>query len=118
LAPEIGIFEILGNATTTDNMHFHYADSAGVVQDSGATYTGPNFASGYHIFGIDLKPTAITWYVDGVQVRNFTQAAYIPAKPFYVLANLAVGGNWPGAPNSATPFPSDIKVDYLSVWKK
>jgi len=34
----------------------------------------------------------------------------------YMLANLAVGGDWPGAPNSTTPFPADMKIDYIRAY--
>jgi beta-glucanase (GH16 family) len=36
----------------------------------------------------------------------------------YVILNLAVGGDWAGSPNSSTPFPSTMKVDYVRVWQK
>ncbi len=35
----------------------------------------------------------------------------------YVLANLAVGGDWPGAPNAATVFPSTLEIDYIRIFK-
>ena len=34
----------------------------------------------------------------------------------FILLNLAIGGDWPGAPNSATPFPSEMLVDYVRVY--
>jgi beta-glucanase (GH16 family) len=37
--------------------------------------------------------------------------------PFYVLLNLAVGGDWPGPPNKTTPSPADMIVDYVRVYK-
>jgi beta-glucanase (GH16 family) len=37
--------------------------------------------------------------------------------PFYFILNLAVGGDWPGPPNSATPNPSEMVVDYVRVYK-
>jgi hypothetical protein len=36
----------------------------------------------------------------------------------YVLANLAVGGDWPGAPDATTPFPTSYDIDYIRVWKR
>ena len=39
------------------------------------------------------------------------------AKPFYIILNMAVGGNYPGAPNSETPFPQEMLVDYVRVYQ-
>ena len=39
-------------------------------------------------------------------------------QPFYVILNLAVGGSWPKPPNSTTPFPSTLSVDYVRVLGK
>jgi beta-glucanase (GH16 family) len=34
----------------------------------------------------------------------------------YIILNIAVGGSWPGAPNSSTAFPSEMLVDYVRVY--
>jgi hypothetical protein len=36
----------------------------------------------------------------------------------YLLANLAVGGSWPGAPNSQTVFPAVYEIDYIRAWRR
>jgi len=36
-------------------------------------------------------------------------------KPFFIVLNLAVGGNWPGYPDGSTQFPQQMKVDYVRV---
>lgn len=66
--------EILGNAPATDYITFHYTDSTGSSQHSQSIYTGPNFSSAWHTFGVDWEPSAITWYVDGVARKTFTTA--------------------------------------------
>jgi beta-glucanase (GH16 family) len=35
----------------------------------------------------------------------------------YMIGNLAVGGNWPGAPDSHTAFPAEMKIDYIRAWQ-
>jgi hypothetical protein len=35
----------------------------------------------------------------------------------YLVADLAVGGDYPGSPDSSTPFPSAFKIDYVRVWR-
>jgi beta-glucanase (GH16 family) len=36
---------------------------------------------------------------------------------FYLILNLAVGGNWPGYPDATTAFPAEFVVDYVRVYK-
>jgi len=47
-----------------------------------------------------------------------TDPTRIPTEPMYVLANLAVGGNWPGSPDASTPFPSDLEIDWIHVFDR
>lgn len=115
--PEIDVFEILGNAPGIINMHYHYPTASGGDGDTGATWNGPDFAAGWHTYAVDWEPGSLTWYVDGIARRQYTDANVV-AKPMYLLANLAVGGNWPGPPDAATPFPSALQIDYIRVWQK
>ena len=39
-------------------------------------------------------------------------------KPFFVVLNLAVGGTWPGDPDASTPFPAQLRVDYVRVYRR
>ncbi len=116
--PEIDAMEILGNDPKTVNMDFHYLNNDGTVEDSSSTWTSSiDLTTGWHTFGLDWEPDRIVWYIDGVQRREFTQKELIPNKPMYLLINLAVGGDWPGNPNSSTLFPSTFQVDYVRIWK-
>jgi beta-glucanase (GH16 family) len=47
-----------------------------------------------------------------------TDPVRIPTQPMYVIANLAVGGSWPGAPDASTPFPSDLDIDWIHVYQR
>ena len=49
----------------------------------------------------------------------FTNGVPFPApfdENFYILLNVAVGGNFPGPPNSSTVFPVQMEVDYVRVY--
>jgi beta-glucanase (GH16 family) len=116
--PEIDVMEILGNDPKTVNMDFHYLNNNGTAEDNSSAWTSPiDLTAGWHTFGLDWEPDRIIWYVDGVQRREFTQKEWIPNQPMYLLINLAVGGDWPGNPNSKTLFPSTFQVDYVRFWK-
>ena len=115
-ADEIDIVEFLGHTPTLAYMTLHYADSSGnQIGTADGKYDGPNFAGGFHTVAVDWQPTAVTWYVDGVERYQVTKE--IPAAPMYLIANLAVGGDWPGPPNASTHFPAAYQIDYIRVFQ-
>jgi beta-glucanase (GH16 family) len=67
---------------------------------------------------VDWEPHAITWYVDGIERRRYTDTNHIVSKSMYLIANLAVGGDWPGPPDRPTRFPSYLEIDYIRVWQR
>lgn len=113
--PEIDVFEILGNSPNMDNMNYHYPNGNDGGDHTGTTWRGPDFSAGWHTYAIDWEPDSITWYIDGV--ARFHTSQHITSKPMYLLANLAVGGDWPGPPHASTPFPADYQIDYIHVWQ-
>jgi beta-glucanase (GH16 family) len=114
--PEIDVIEILGDEPNIAHMNYHYLNFLGSRIDVGDSWAGPDFSAGWHTFAVDWQPQHIVWYIDGVERWRFTNAAWISAEPMYLIANLAVGGDWPGAPNASTPFPSYFEIDYIRVW--
>jgi beta-glucanase (GH16 family) len=117
--PEIDIMEMIGSEPNVENMTYHWTDAAGTAHfEDPATWTGPDFSTDYHVFGVDWTKDAIVWYVDGIERYRYSEAANIYNQPMYLLLNLAVGGDWPGAPDAATAFPSYLDVDYVRVWQR
>lgn len=113
--PEIDVFEILGDQPNKVYMTNHWKSPTGVHLSTQGTYTGPDFSQDYHTFAVDWQPTEIIWYVDGVE-RYRTQQG-VPNEPMYLIANLAVGGDWPGAPDATTVFPAYLDIDYIAAWQ-
>jgi beta-glucanase (GH16 family) len=78
-----------------------------------------------HVYGAIWSPFMVQFYVDDWQKPFFIRTAEdVPAggrwvynAPFYFLLNLAVGGDWPGPPNSSTPSVAEMIVDYVRVYK-
>ncbi|MEU8716184.1 family 16 glycosylhydrolase [Streptomyces sp. NPDC048663] len=119
---EIDVMENVGFEPSTVHGTIHgpgYSGSAGI----GAGYTLPNgqaFADGFHTFAVDWAPNSITWSVDGIAYETRTPTdvggnTWAFNKPFFLILNLAVGGYWPGDPNSSTAFPAQLVVDSVSV---
>ena len=109
--PEIDIMEILGHTPNIYRMHYHH--SGGSV---GGNWDGPDFSQDWHVIAVNWDSDEIVWYVDGVEHFRFEDASAISSEPMYLLLNLAVGGDWPGAPDASTPFPSYFEIDYIRVW--
>ncbi|HEV2215740.1 MAG TPA: glycoside hydrolase family 16 protein [Terracidiphilus sp.] len=79
----------------------------------------------FHTYGIIWSPGMVQFYIDDpanvyyVQDTNDIPAGgqWVFDHPFYMLLNLAVGGDWPGDPDASTPNPADMLVDYIRVYK-
>jgi beta-glucanase (GH16 family) len=111
-AVEYDIVEVLGNAPTKIYQTVHW-DHYGTKASN--TYTGPNSATGYHLYGFEWDATNIKWYVD--DVLTYTQPNRYDG-PMFLLLDLAVGGSWPGAPDASTVFPAYMDVGYVRAYAK
>jgi beta-glucanase (GH16 family) len=87
-------------------------------------YTLPagRFSDDFHVFAVEWEPSAVRFYVDGTLYETRTPAD-LPAStrwvydhPFFLLLNVAVGGDWPGSPDGTTVFPETMLVDYVHVY--
>ena len=122
---EIDIMENIGKEPDTVHGTIHgpgYSGGDGL----GGSYTLPSgkFADNFHIFAVEWEPSAIRFYVDRNQYETRTPADLPSGKtwaydhPFYILLNVAVGGDWPGNPDRTTVFPQRMLVDYVRVYVK
>ena len=102
----------------------HYGGTAPGNLSSGAAYLVPTSAQeDFHTYAVEWDRDAIRWYVDDVMyaaTNSWSSAGgAFPApfdQPFYILFNVAVGGNWPGSPDSSTVFPVTMEVDWVRVY--
>lgn len=115
--PEVDIMEVLGDAPNTIHMTLHYKTKNDGDGRETSDWVGPDFSSDWHTFALDWEPSLMVWYIDGIERWRYSNQANIPNQPMYLLMNLAVGGDWPGAPDSTTIFPSYYDIDYVRVWK-
>jgi len=121
---EIDIMEMVGGSgrenTVHGTLHWDYQGTHAQYGGSKIRSSG-TYADEYHVFTIIWDPSSIRWYVND---QHFVTADILPAsmgafhQEFFFIFNLAVGGNWPGNPNSETQFPQRMKVDYIRVFQK
>ena len=92
-----------------------------------AAYRAPDgkpFSEDFHVYGIEWEPAAVRFYVDGDLYVTRTPADVPPGSrwvydhPFFILLNLAVGGNWPGNPDASTKLPTTMAVDWVRVYAR
>jgi len=114
--PEIDVMEIVGQRPKVVEFHLHWRAPDGAAKQRGERWASAGLRSGWHTFAIDWRPGSLAWLVDGV-VRWHVRGAVVPSTPMYLIVNLAVGGQWPGAPDSSTTFPSASLVDSVKVWR-
>jgi len=80
-------------------------------------------ANQFHNYSIEWDSNSIKWYLDGKlynegNIKDNINGTEEFHKPFFIILNLAIGGNWPGSPNDSTIFPAKMQVDYVRAYQK
>lgn len=121
---EIDVMEHIGREPSTVYGTLHGPGFSGAqgLSDSLTLLDGKKFADDFHIFEVEWNPRDISFYVDGLHYHTrkspeFTgNRQWVFDHPFYLLLNVAVGGQWPGNPDATTVFPQTMMVDYVRVY--
>jgi len=121
--PEIDIIEAIGDRTTTANHAYHYqTDNNGdgfyrsrVSNEGRATIS--DFSQGFHVYSVEWTEGRIIWFVDGVETHRL-EGSEVSDEQMYIIANLAVGGTFPGPADETTPFPARFEIDYIRVYQR
>jgi beta-glucanase (GH16 family) len=121
---ELDIMEAVGDFSVNHGSCHGPGYSGGA--DLTATYQNPggvSLANDFHVYAVEWQPNQVQFFVDGKLYETRTPAD-IPGKtwvydhPFFIILNVAVGGNWPGSPDGSTVFPQTMLIDYVRVYKK
>ena len=120
---EIDIMENVGFEPTKVHGSAHGPGYSGSHALTGV-YTLPagRFSDDFHVFAVEWEPSAVRFYVDGTLYETRTPAdlpagtRWVYDHPFFLLLNVAVGGDWPGPPDGTTVFPQTMMVDYVRVY--
>ena len=125
---EIDTMEALGSDTGTrkvyGTLHGPNVGSTTAFWSAGGTTTASSDLSAYHIYALAWKPGMISFQLDGKTYYTATRSSLpsndewmFDSQQFYMILNLAVGGNWPGNPDIKTTFPKTMTVDWVRVYQ-
>lgn len=126
---ELDVLEAIGtDGSGSEHTKVHqtvWYDYSGTHRQQPTTVTVPGAlpSAAYHVYAVEWERGEMRWYIDDVltYTRTPSTTPWLDeafAKPFYLRLNLAVGGNWPGSPTSATDFPASYDVDYVRVYQR
>lgn len=119
--PEIDAMEQFGLPNNRYHLGNFYG-SSGSPQQNGQFASTKDVTQGFHIYGVDIEPTTVTYYFDRQQTAQYALQTGSPgsqAQPLYVLVNLAIGtasNSFVGQPNANTPMPATMYVDWVRAW--
>jgi beta-glucanase (GH16 family) len=122
---EIDIMEYIGKTPDTVYQTVHgpgYSGAKGI--GSHFVLSADSLKNDFQVFAVEWQPDEIRWFVDAQEVFKVTPdklpagTQWVFNHPFFIIINLAVGGGWPGYPDSTTVFPQQFQVDYVRVYQK
>jgi len=123
---EIDIMENIGKEPAMVHGTIHGPGYSG-ADSIGSSYALPEkqrFADDFHVFAVEWEPNAIRFFVDKDLYATRTPAdlpkgsKWVYDHPFFLLLNVAVGGDWPGNPDASAVFPQTMLVDYVRVYRR
>ena len=122
---EIDILKLYGSKDNANiEANFHYADENGNHAMLGQQHfklDSGTFADDFHIFDLEWDAQKISWSVDGIPYAEADIQDEIYSEfheEFFLLLNIAVGGEWAGRPDETTIFPQYMYVDWVRVYQK
>jgi len=119
---ELDILEYIGREPNTVFGTIHGPGYSGGEGIGASRVSDVPYADDFHVYAVEWDPEAIRWYVDGELFNMITPEdlggdRWVFDHDFFLLLNLAVGGNWPGFPDETTTFPQTLLVDYVRVYQ-
>ena len=120
---EIDIMELRGQKPNIVSGTVHgpgYSGAASITKSF--TLENARYDVDFHIFAVEWGTDYIDFFVDSTLYQRITPdkltGSWVFDHPFYLILNVAVGGNYLGFPTSQTPFPQSMLVDYIKVYKE
>ncbi|HCR53627.1 MAG TPA: glycosyl hydrolase family 16 [Cytophagales bacterium] len=125
LCGEIDVMEQRGQEPSVLNGSLHGPGFSGANPLTGKyVLKNSRFDTGFHVYAVEWFEDRIDFFVDDLLYHRITKKD-IPANgqwvydhPFFMILNVAVGGNYVGAPNTGTNFPQKMIIDYVKVYQE
>jgi beta-glucanase (GH16 family) len=119
---EIDIMELRGSQPNLNVSTVHFGSSTATRQQKGTTYRLPSgdFSDDFHLFTLIRSKDQMRFFVDGLPSFTASAAEVSPYPfnlPFYLILNVAVGGDFDGDPSATEPFPKEMVVDYVRFFQ-
>jgi len=122
---EIDIMENRGQEPTLVHGSLHGPGySGGRAITHAFTVPGAPVDAEFHVYAVEWSSSKVTWSVDDLEYATTTAgdlpggAAWVFDHPFFIILNLAVGGNYVGPPGPGTTFPQQLLVDYVRAYRR
>lgn len=117
---EIDIMENVGKEPNTVYGTLHGPGYSGGESISRSRTIGQPLGDAFHTYAVEWSPNQIIWFLDGAEFarlgpNDLGGDRWVFDHPFFMILNVAVGGNWPGYPDASTQFPQTMLVDYVRV---
>jgi beta-glucanase (GH16 family) len=123
---EIDIMEAINKETPSKiygTAHWGINTSNHLSKGGSYALSSGYYSDNYHIFSVEWDANSIVWLYDGNRFYSVNKADVTGGnnpfnKDFFLILNVAVGGNWPGSPDATSVFPQKMMVDYVRVYQK
>jgi hypothetical protein len=110
--PEIDILEAHGDKPGIVFQSLHSKRQKSITRK----VTMPGAPDRFHLYAVLWTPETLDYYIDGVRTASIPTTADAN-QPMYLIANLAIGGSWPGDPDARTVMPARMEIDHIRVWR-
>lgn len=120
---EIDILELRGQKPNIISGTVHGPGYSGAASISKSfAFENDRFDVDFHLFAVEWGKDYMDFFVDSTLYQRITPdkvtGKWVFDHPFYIILNVAVGGNYLGFPTSQTPFPQSMLVDYVKVYRE
>ena len=112
--PEIDMLEMLGHEPDKLLLHVHPKDLSKASLSHTERLTGTSLSEEWHTIRMQWSPGDLRFSINDSEIWQVT-GDIVPTEPMYLVKNLAVGGVYPGPPDSNTRFPATFEIDYVRV---
>ena len=121
---EIDIMERLNSdAIAYQTIHTNYTYVLGKKNNPKNGITGPRDPTGYNTYAVEITPDSLVFSINEKRtfsypnLNNDKEGQYPFGKPFYLLIDMQLGGNWVGTVNPAD-VPVEMKVDWVRYYMR